>query len=226
MRDAHKILSVGRNASLQEIKSAYRRLALKLHPDTNGGDTEKSERFKQVNEAYTYLTDPKSKEFESFDADDVPFYGKKHHYRHTSSSHWNPFQSPFQNVKNDQRRRGNPDFFQEFEEWDDFEFFDFEEGEEVTFGFDKNGKAKTSRKNSGNKGKKKKNQRKSSKDPFSGFTAEDIEDIIRNSSSSHNNHRARSPFKNNKKSSESSPRYKKSSRSRRRRGDNDDCTIS
>jgi DnaJ-class molecular chaperone len=67
MRDAHKILSVGRNATVQEIKLAYRRLALALHPDTNGGDADKSEQFKKVNDAYSYLTDPKAREDDVFD---------------------------------------------------------------------------------------------------------------------------------------------------------------
>lgn len=56
--DPHKILGVNKNASKEEIKSAYRKLAKDHHPDANGGDDSK---FKQINEAYKILTDPVAK---------------------------------------------------------------------------------------------------------------------------------------------------------------------
>jgi molecular chaperone DnaJ len=57
-RDYYEVLGVPRNASDQEIKSAYRRLALKYHPDRNSGDKEAEERFKEAAAAYGVLGDP------------------------------------------------------------------------------------------------------------------------------------------------------------------------
>jgi len=56
-RDYYEVLGVPRNASEQEIKSAYRRLALRHHPDRNPGDKQAEERFKEAAEAYGVLGD-------------------------------------------------------------------------------------------------------------------------------------------------------------------------
>jgi molecular chaperone DnaJ len=56
-RDYYEVLGVPRNASEQEVKSAYRKLALKYHPDRNAGDKESEERFKEAAEAYSVLGD-------------------------------------------------------------------------------------------------------------------------------------------------------------------------
>jgi molecular chaperone DnaJ len=56
-RDYYDILGVGRTASDQEIKSAYRKLALKYHPDRNPGSKEAEDRFKEAAEAYAVLAD-------------------------------------------------------------------------------------------------------------------------------------------------------------------------
>ena len=58
MADHYEVLGVSRDASSDDIKKAYRRLARELHPDVNP-DEEAQERFKLVNEAYAVLTDPK-----------------------------------------------------------------------------------------------------------------------------------------------------------------------
>jgi molecular chaperone DnaJ len=56
-RDYYKVLDVARNASESEIKKAYRRLAMKFHPDRNPGDHEAEDKFKEAKEAYEVLTD-------------------------------------------------------------------------------------------------------------------------------------------------------------------------
>ena len=56
-RDYYKVLDVPKTATEAEIKKAYRRLAMKYHPDRNPGDTEAEERFKEAKEAYEVLTD-------------------------------------------------------------------------------------------------------------------------------------------------------------------------
>lgn len=60
-KDYYKILGIERNASKEEIKRAYRKLALKTHPDRNPGDAKAEERFKEINEAYQVLSDPEKK---------------------------------------------------------------------------------------------------------------------------------------------------------------------
>ncbi len=60
--DYYKVLGVKRNASQEEIRKTYRRLARKYHPDLNPGDKAAEERFKQVQEAYDVLSDPKKRE--------------------------------------------------------------------------------------------------------------------------------------------------------------------
>ena len=57
-KDYYKILGVDRQAEEKDIKRAYRKLALKYHPDKNPGDKKAEERFKQINEAYEVLGDP------------------------------------------------------------------------------------------------------------------------------------------------------------------------
>lgn len=56
-RDYYEVLGVSRDASQADIKKAYRRKAMKYHPDRNPGDTEASDRFKEISEAYEVLSD-------------------------------------------------------------------------------------------------------------------------------------------------------------------------
>src|SRR5437660_11118781 len=56
-RDYYEVLGVGRNASAEDLKRAYRKLALQYHPDRNNGDPQSEARFKEINEAYEVLSD-------------------------------------------------------------------------------------------------------------------------------------------------------------------------
>jgi molecular chaperone DnaJ len=60
-RDYYEVLGISRDAQEQEIKSAYRKLALKYHPDKNHGDKNAEERFKEAAEAYSVLSDPEKR---------------------------------------------------------------------------------------------------------------------------------------------------------------------
>ncbi|NVK42082.1 MAG: molecular chaperone DnaJ [Oceanospirillaceae bacterium] len=60
-RDYYEVLGVSRDTSDRDIKKAYRRMAMKFHPDRNPGDAEAEDKFKEVNEAYEVLSDAQKK---------------------------------------------------------------------------------------------------------------------------------------------------------------------
>ena len=61
-RDYYEVLGLKKGASEDEIKKAFRKMAMKYHPDKNPGDKEAEEMFKEINEAYAVLSDPEKKD--------------------------------------------------------------------------------------------------------------------------------------------------------------------
>ena len=60
-RDYYNVLGVDKNASPSDIKAAYRKLAIKFHPDKNPGDKKAEDKFKEASEAYGILSDTEKK---------------------------------------------------------------------------------------------------------------------------------------------------------------------
>ena len=69
-KDYYKSLGISKSTSPEEIKKAYRKLALKYHPDRNKGDKSAEAKFKEISEAYAVLSDPeKKKQYDMFGAE-------------------------------------------------------------------------------------------------------------------------------------------------------------
>lgn len=76
MEDLYAVLGVPKTASADEIKSAYRKLAMKYHPDRNPGDKVAEEKFKKISAAYNILGDEeKRRQYDNFGTTDSSSYG-------------------------------------------------------------------------------------------------------------------------------------------------------
>jgi molecular chaperone DnaJ len=76
-RDYYEVLGLQKGASEDEIKKAFRKLAIKYHPDKNQGDKESEEKFKEINEAYQVLSDPQKKaQYDQFGTTDFNGQGQ------------------------------------------------------------------------------------------------------------------------------------------------------
>lgn len=111
-QDYYDVLGVDRDASAEEIKKAYRKLAQKHHPDRNPDDAEAEERFKEVQEAYSVLSDPEQRK--QYDRGGQNPFGRRGPAEgHPFGNGQNPFGSGAR-VRFEQRGRGGEpsgDFF-------------------------------------------------------------------------------------------------------------------
>ena len=78
MEDLYELLEVKRDATQDEIKKSYRKLAHKYHPDANPGNKEAEEKFKKINAAYSVLSDAQKRaQYDNFGT--VGNNGRLHH---------------------------------------------------------------------------------------------------------------------------------------------------
>lgn len=105
-KDYYSLLDVQRGASPEEIKKAYRKLAIKYHPDKNPGDKKAEDHFKEITEAYEVLSDPKKKEM----YDQFGFAGAGSNYQNAGGP-FGGFGGGFQNAGGFQQGEDFQDIF-------------------------------------------------------------------------------------------------------------------
>jgi curved DNA-binding protein CbpA len=109
MADYYEILGIDRTADSTQIRTAYKRLAMKYHPDRNQGDKEAEENFKNINEAYHVLSDPLKKS--RYDARLYAYITTPHYTDH----YWREAQRnryyQWKQQKQDQRYRFDKEYF-------------------------------------------------------------------------------------------------------------------
>ncbi|MDR0880218.1 MAG: molecular chaperone DnaJ [Clostridioides sp.] len=101
-RDYYEVLGVNKEATAQEIKKAYRKLAMKYHPDRNPGDKEAEEKFKEINEAYETLSDDtKRQNYDQFGPDGPAGFGGQGGYGNYSGGFEDMFGGGFGDIFSD-----------------------------------------------------------------------------------------------------------------------------
>lgn len=102
MDDPYKVLGVDRNASDEDIKKAYRRLAKKYHPDANPGDAEAAKRMQEINAAYEQIKNPTQSSGSSYGG-----YGQGQSYGGSRD----PFEDIFREMFGNRRTYGSGESF-------------------------------------------------------------------------------------------------------------------
>ncbi|WP_336278952.1 DnaJ C-terminal domain-containing protein [Bartonella sp. CB175] len=97
MRDPYTVLGVERSAKPQEIKSAFRKLAKKYHPDHNMNDTKAKEKFSEINQAYEIIGDKDKKA--QFDRGEIDMEGRPIHQAYGSGENFSSRHNPFAGAK-------------------------------------------------------------------------------------------------------------------------------
>eukprot|EP00804_Cyclotella_cryptica_P024739 CCRYP_001702-RA/>CCRYP_001702-RA protein AED:0.34 eAED:0.35 QI:0/0/0/1/1/1/2/0/264 len=130
MKTHYEVLELSNNAELIDIKKAYRRLALKHHPDRNNGSAESNERFKEISEAYTVLSNPSSRrDYDlSLKFPSSTNVGAQSSYPQTYTKKRGGSRDPFQQF--DDLFRNDPFFSEAFQDMDDVFAKRFENAED------------------------------------------------------------------------------------------------
>jgi curved DNA-binding protein len=123
-KDYYSILGVAKNATVDEIKKAYHKLAVKYHPDKNKGNKTANEKFMELNEANQVLSDPeKRKKYDQFGAD-------WKHYEEAGAQPGGFDWSKYASAGSGRKQRMNPDEFESmFASGDDIDLFEMLFGE-------------------------------------------------------------------------------------------------